>query len=254
VEAGIYAVNADATTSFWAGRYSDLELYLMGLLPAEEVPAYHTMRNFRVVGFDEDRNKILLSGRVDTVRVEDIIDQVGARVPGSQAAQKAFRMGTVVVSFAPLEPVALAYYDRQTALLGSNTESDYAFAAATGYRATLDTRLDPTSTAVREEQKEQDVLPGDLNFAALMQNAPNPFNGATVIEYVLPQHSKVELIVYNLSGQQVAVLVDGERSAGRHALRWHGKDERGRVLASGIYFYQLRNKGRVETRKLSLVR
>ncbi len=88
----------------------------------------------------------------------------------------------------------------------------------------------------------------------LRQNYPNPFNGATVIPYALPQSGVIELAVYNLAGQKVAVLEKGVRQAGAHAVSWDGRDNRGRALASGIYFYRLLAGERKETRKLLLVR
>jgi len=68
----------------------------------------------------------------------------------------------------------------------------------------------------------------------LLQNYPNPFNPATAISYQLSADSRVSLKVFNLLGQQVATLVDGERQAGHHEERW---DARG--FASGMYVYQL---------------
>jgi hypothetical protein len=68
----------------------------------------------------------------------------------------------------------------------------------------------------------------------LFQNYPNPFNPATMISYQLPTDSRVSLKIFNLLGQEVATLVDGQRLAGHHEERW---DARG--LASGMYVYQL---------------
>jgi len=68
----------------------------------------------------------------------------------------------------------------------------------------------------------------------LFQNYPNPFNPTTVISYQLPVDSKVSLKVYNLLGQEVATVVDGERKAG-----YHQETLNARSLASGVYVYQL---------------
>ena len=68
----------------------------------------------------------------------------------------------------------------------------------------------------------------------LFQNYPNPFNPATMISYQLPTDSRVSLKIFNLLGQEVATLVDGQRLAGHHEERW---DARG--FASGMYVYQL---------------
>ncbi|MCC7262649.1 MAG: T9SS type A sorting domain-containing protein [Candidatus Latescibacteria bacterium] len=110
-------------------------------------------------------------------------------------------------------------------------------------------RLDrtPAVTAVEETV----VVP--VAFS-LQPNYPNPFNPSTTIRFSLPQAGEVELSVYNLMGQRVATLVYGVQEAGAHLLQWDGWDEQGRELASGVYFYRLQVGGRVETRKLLLLR
>ena len=89
---------------------------------------------------------------------------------------------------------------------------------------------------------------------ALSQNFPNPFNSDTVFRFELPQSGAVELTVFNIAGQQVATLVQGQREAGSYTLRWDGRDEGGKGLASGVYLYRLRAGEQVETRKLLILR
>jgi len=84
---------------------------------------------------------------------------------------------------------------------------------------------------------------------SLSQNYPNPFNPVTTIQYVLPARSTVLLSVYNLLGQQVAVLEDGDREAGVHEVAF----DAGR-LASGVYFYRIIAGPFAATRKLLVVR
>ena len=93
-------------------------------------------------------------------------------------------------------------------------------------------------------------------FFNLDQNYPNPFNSDTVIRFALPTSENVELAIFNLAGQRVAKLADGMREAGVYAIRWDGRDDNGRELASGVYLYRLRTGDgqQVETRKLALVR
>ena len=89
---------------------------------------------------------------------------------------------------------------------------------------------------------------------ALAQNFPNPFNAGTAIHFAVPTAGEVALALYNLAGQQVARLVQGRRPAGTYTVRWDGRDEAGRELASGVYLYRLQVGDRVETRKLLLLR
>ena len=109
----------------------------------------------------------------------------------------------------------------------------------------------PPPTAVLEERTGS--RPQAFKLA---QNYPNPFNSGTAIRFALPTTDDVELIIFNLAGQQVATLVDGVRESGSYTVRWDGRDDDGRELASGAYLYRLRTgDGQlVETRKLLLLR
>ena len=68
----------------------------------------------------------------------------------------------------------------------------------------------------------------------LSQNYPNPFNPSTALSYQLSALSRVNLKIYNLLGQEVASLVDGDRLAGYHQETWDATR-----FASGMYVYQL---------------
>ena len=107
---------------------------------------------------------------------------------------------------------------------------------------------EPVETAV--EMSDQASVPQAF---ALAQNAPNPFNSNTVIRFALPQPSQVELTIYNLLGQPVAVLVQGPSAAGTFSVRWDGRDQAGRAVTSGVYLYQLRAGEYTEVRKLLLL-
>ena len=74
---------------------------------------------------------------------------------------------------------------------------------------------------------------------ALGPNYPNPFNPSTIIPYQLPQSAPVRLEVFNLLGQRIATLVDGERSVGFHTATWHATDGAGRAVGAGVYIYRM---------------
>lgn len=100
-------------------------------------------------------------------------------------------------------------------------------------------------SGVEEPQDEQ--LPTAF---ALGQNYPNPFNPSTAIEFALPHKSEVKLTVYNLLGQAIVTLVNGELPAGNHSAVWNGHDAIGREVSSGVYFYKLTAGTFIETKKM----
>lgn len=89
---------------------------------------------------------------------------------------------------------------------------------------------------------------------SLGQNTPNPFNPETRIAYTLPDAEQVRLTVYNLLGQVVRRLADQAQTAGRHEVRWDGRDEAGRVVASGVYLYRIEARGFSAVRRMVLLK
>lgn len=89
---------------------------------------------------------------------------------------------------------------------------------------------------------------------ALNQNYPNPFNPTTRIRFDLPRAVHVKLSIYNVKGELVSTIVDQHMSAGRKEVTWSATDNRGRSVASGIYFYRLVADDFVQTKKMVLLR
>ena len=105
------------------------------------------------------------------------------------------------------------------------------------------------STAVLEQHSSP--LPRAF---ALEQNYPNPFNSDTIINFALPNNGKVDLSIYNATGQKVATLISGTHAAGSYSVRWNGRSSADRELASGVYIYRLEGSGEIKTRKLILIK
>lgn len=91
---------------------------------------------------------------------------------------------------------------------------------------------------------------------ALVQNYPNPFGRksglSTSLNFQLPQAEFVELAVFDALGRKLRTLLAARRSAGFYSASWDGRDETGRAVQSGIYFYRLRAGSFVQTKKLVL--
>ncbi len=100
-----------------------------------------------------------------------------------------------------------------------------------------------------------DVSDFQLSIAVFqLYNYPNPFNPTTTINYSLKENTKVSLNIYNIKGQKVKQLVSEQLSAGQHSVVWNGKDDNGKSVSSGIYFYKLKVSDFQKVRKMILLR
>lgn len=98
---------------------------------------------------------------------------------------------------------------------------------------------------------EQATLPSSF---LLGQNYPNPFNAATRISFELPVRSRVNLTVYNVLGERVALLLSQVLSPGEHTTIWDGTGDHGKAVSSGVYLYTLTVGKFSETRKMLLLK
>ena len=74
---------------------------------------------------------------------------------------------------------------------------------------------------------------------ALYQNHPNPFNPITTIRYDLPEDGPVSIIIYDLMGREIKTLVKQVSAPGRYSVNWNGRNQWGKQIASGMYFYRM---------------
>ncbi len=90
----------------------------------------------------------------------------------------------------------------------------------------------------------------------LLGNYPNPFNPQTTIAFTLGKTGPVSLIIYNSLGQVVRHLLNNKILAGNtlHKIRWNGKDDLGRPVASGVYFCRVSSSKKTAYRKMILLR
>ena len=91
----------------------------------------------------------------------------------------------------------------------------------------------------------------------LLQNYPNPFNPNTTIKFGIPEsgdNKLVSLKIFNILGQEVSTLLNGNMEAGYHEVKWNGLNQHGFSVASGIYFYRLIGEGIHQVKKMVLIR
>ena len=103
-------------------------------------------------------------------------------------------------------------------------------------------RFNENATSVKTET-------APVRTFSLSQNYPNPFNPTTQISYTLDRPAQVQLKVFDIAGNEIATLVNGEHGAGNYTVDFDGKD-----LASGVYFYRLDAGSYSKVRKMILVK
>ena len=122
---------------------------------------------------------------------------------------------------------------------------DYASALRVDFNATGGPYIIPVMLADCGEARDVGSFPSSISLAAY----PNPFNPATTISFSIQRESRVSLVVYNLTGREIATLFDGMLSAGNHDLNFDGS-----AFAADIYFARLRAGEVTRTQKLIFIK
>ena len=104
------------------------------------------------------------------------------------------------------------------------------------------------------ENEIQRILNNMPTEYALGYNYPNPFNANTRLDYSLPVRSHVSIRLYNMLGQEVAVLVNEEQSYGNRHVVWNGLNKLGSTAASGVYIAEFKAGSYLATRKMILMK
>ena len=104
-----------------------------------------------------------------------------------------------------------------------------------------------------EPLKINDDLNEVTNFK-LYNNYPNPFNPTTNIEFVIPEQEFVKITVFDILGNEVKTLVNQSMEPGQYSITWDSRNDKGRLLSSGIFFYTIQAGQFNQTKKMILLR
>ena len=137
-------------------------------------------------------------------------------------------------------PPTDGYFDPAAAFVGAFGSEDWTFGWA---------KFEPDSSSLLTDVKEV-ILNNDIpSTFELSQNYPNPFNPSTKISYSIVNPTNVNLTVYNILGQQVALLVNDFKNSGTYEVNFDASS-----LSSGIYIYRLESGSTVISKKMTLLK
>ena len=88
----------------------------------------------------------------------------------------------------------------------------------------------------------------------LYQNYPNPFNPSTTIKYNLNDNSYVNVSIYNVAGELVKTLFNGQQGKGKNSLIWNAKNNKNESVAGGLYIYSVTTENNIYSKKMMLLK
>ena len=171
--------------------------------------------------------------------VEDTLSQICAYILSGNGGELEFEM----------------YYDNKGTGSNLNIKDYFVYNPKTKLKEKRTIKVDENKDyyLVSFKADENETVPKHLSI----QNFPNPFNPdiiGTTIQYALPQETDVSITIYNIKGQLVKRILKGMHSPGIYNVIWNGKDETGKSISNGIYFYQFSTNNKTILKKMLLVR
>lgn len=243
--AGFAAAPAD-TASLTAGEAWAALASTEFLLPAEaeSLLVVYAIAGEKAISLSDGKAPLALTFKVETIGDEAMTKASQALALSSDEAfyQAGVLLGVSNEGLPKDSRVILRVYP-------SHQKSDAEVVASLGYVYDLSNSTESASPKPMAARAGQ--VPTSL---VLEQNFPNPFNPETEIYYTLPAAGSVRLALYDLTGRLVMMLFEGEQQAGRHIIRWHGRDSHGRPVGSGVYFCRLETPAAMQTRKFVLAK
>ncbi len=109
-------------------------------------------------------------------------------------------------------------------------------------------------TPTYSKKDSETPMAGTEEDIQLLQNYPNPFNPSTSIRFTIAEDNEIELLIFNILGQQVRQIFHGHLMSGDYNFEWDGNNSFGNPLPSGVYYYQLTSGQYRQIRKMLLIR
>jgi len=177
------------------------------------------------------------------------VDVIPSALPEEAVTAHMTGDGTIRLAMAGAQPMAINDIARIVFEVSRET------AAGTPMPLEVTVVLNESHVITRSQAIPAELpLPTEFGLA---QNYPNPFNPTTVVNYQIPltkSQVRTTLKIYNILGQEIAVLVEGVQEPGYYTAVWDGKDRMGTDVASGVYYYRLEAGDYTSTRCMLLLK
>ncbi len=108
-----------------------------------------------------------------------------------------------------------------------------------------------TISPIMGNDDQTDVIPLSTGMTSIY---PNPFNPETNIRYQVTRPSRISIDIYNIRGEKISAIYEGNRTSGKYTTSWQGKDDQGHHVSSGIYFVRFTSDGHHDMRKIVLLK
>jgi|GEM_PF-6226021 len=166
------------------------------------------------------------------------------------SAKKGDRLS--IVAFTDLKRSELVY-DNGIMIPVQGVTKGQALQIGNIYLADVDARSVPFHLQKHYVQTKETGLE-KVNRTELKQNYPNPANPGTKITYTLAQKTDIRLVIYNSNGQVIRELENSLKPAGKYHVHWDGRDQTGKIVSNGVYFYSLKTNERTSIKKMIILK
>ena len=132
---------------------------------------------------------------------------------------------------------------------GTRTAESYDGSSSDAPKLHIEYTTSASKSVVQNDDINNNIVPDEY----ALSNYPNPFNPTTTIRFDLPTSGNVKISIYDISGKEVASIVDGYYEKGRHQIIWQALDNNNRKVASGMYIAKIQSGSYVKCIKMLLM-
>ena len=202
-------------------------------------------------------NKSIISASISTIPADSVSTSI-ITIQVKDSSNNNVSVGGdfifLLTTLGKLSPVVDSGNGKYTSVLrsGKTIGTAVIVGSINGIQMTASTSI--ALTKVNSVVNQQSEIPSDF---VLEQNYPNPFNPSTNIGFALPRSSQVLLKIYDVTGQEIATILDRPMNAGRYSVSVDAStmtNTKGSMLSSGVYFYRIIAGNFISTKKLVLLR